>query len=586
MIPIFKPTLGDEELKEVKDSFDSHWIGLGPKTKKLEEEFCKYTGARNAISLNSCTGALHLCVNALGIKEGDEVLISGITFAATAHAVLFTRAKPILVDVNEDDMQINIEDLKRKITPKTKAIIVVHYGGLVCDMDEIIEIAKQNNLYVIEDAANACGAEYKGKKIGNLASDFTCYSFEAKKNMTTGDGGMIVTNHEGEILDKIRRLRWVGMDKDTAKRFSGNQDKPWEYDIKDLGFKYNMNDITAGIGLVQLKKLDEMNDARKILVNRYNQAFENESWLRVMKEKPNRKNVYWLYILRIEDGDRDELMRHLYANDVLANTSFKPLHFFSFYKDYYEKQGMIVTCPIAEKEWNKVVVLPLYPTMTEQEQNKVIETVKSFKKKDLNNSADNNDSVINPMINIKIENKAGSSEFEGLKIIHPEVFGDSRGEFFEFYNKKDFEKAGLNVDFVQDNQSLSKKGVLRGLHLQKEPYGQGKLVRVVKGRVLDIVVDLRKNSKTYKKWCVTELTEENKTMMYIPNGFAHGFLSLEDGTIFQYKCTNYYNKEAELGIRWDDPELGIDWQLEKHSLSEEDLIISEKDKNLPLLNEI
>ncbi len=377
-IPIFKPTLGDEELKEVKDSFDSHWIGLGPKTKKFEEDFKNYVGAKNAVSLNSCTAALHLSLIASGVKEGDEVLISSITFASTGHAVLFCGAKPILVDVDKESLLMDINDLRKKITPKTKAIIAVHYGGHVCDMDEIIKIARKNNISIIEDAANCAGAEYKNKKIGSLDSDFTCFSFEAKKNMTTGDGGMITTNKEGEVIDKIRNLRWVGMDKDTLRRFS-KEKKPWDYDIISLGYKYNMNDISAGIGLAQLKKLDEMNEKKDNIIKKYNEAFKDISWLRIPTKKAYAKNAYWLYILRIEKGSRDDFMSYLLKNEILTNTSFKPLHLFSFYKNYYEKNKILVECPISEEEWKKLVVLPLYPEMTEEEFDKIIEVVKNYK---------------------------------------------------------------------------------------------------------------------------------------------------------------------------------------------------------------
>jgi perosamine synthetase len=378
MIPIFKPTLGDEELKEVKDTFDSHWIGLGPRTKKFEEDFKKYIGCKSAISLNSCTAALHLALLALDIKKGDEVLISSMTFASTGHAVLFCGAKPILVDVDKETLTMDIDDLKKKITDKTKIIIPVHYGGHICDMDEILKIAKENNLYVIEDAANCTGAEYKGKKIGNLDSDFTCFSFEAKKNMTTGDGGMLVTNKEGKIIDKLNCLKWVGMDKDTLKRFSG-ESKPWEYDITELGYKYNMNDITAAIGLIQLKKLDQMNDNRNNIIKKYNESFSELSWLKIPIDREPLKNAYWLYILRIEEGNRDDLMRHLFDNGVSASTNFKPLHLFTFYKNYYNNQSITVDCPIAEQEWEKIVILPLFPDMTNGEVDEVIKVVKSFK---------------------------------------------------------------------------------------------------------------------------------------------------------------------------------------------------------------
>ncbi len=378
MIPIFKPSLGKEELKEIKESFKSHWIGLGPKTKQFEEEFCKYIEAKNSISLNSCTAALHLALIACNITEGDEVLISSMTFASTAHTVLFCQAKPILVDVDRETLLMDAEDLKRKITSKTKAIIPVHYGGHICDMDKIIKIAKENNLHVIEDAANCAGGEYKGKKIGNLESDFTCFSFEAKKNMTTGDGGMITTNKEGEIINKIRCIRWVGMDKDTLNRFSGEK-KPWEYDILELGYKYNMNDISAGMGLAQLKKLDKMNNKRRKIVEKYNKAFRKISWLQTPVEKDYARYAYWLYVLRITNGNREDFMDYLHKKGILTNTNFKPLHLFTFYQNYYHKNNINVNCPVAEEEWKKIVILPLFPDMKKEEISTIVNAVKEYK---------------------------------------------------------------------------------------------------------------------------------------------------------------------------------------------------------------
>jgi len=562
MIPIFKPTPGDDELNEIKDSFQSHWIGLGPKTKEFENKFSNYIGCKNAVALNSCTSALHLALHVLGIKSGDEVLISSMTFASTGHAVIFTGATPILVDVNSETLQMDVNDLKRKITPKTKAIIPVHYGGHICDMDEIIQVARERGLYIIEDAANCTGASYKGKKIGNLQSDFTCFSFEAKKNMTTGDGGMITTNKEGEIIERLHKIKWVGMDKDTLKRFSGSS-KPWEYDISELGFKYNMNDIAASIGLHQLNKLDDMNNKRRNIVLKYNEAFKNLSWIKKMPIREDRHETHWLYILRLNEGNRDDMMKHLFDNGVFANTSSCPLHLFTYYKKYYEEKGINVNCPIAEREWNKLFVIPLFPDMTPEEIDKVISVVKSFKE------------------NFGSEEKTG---IEGLFTLSPKIYGDERGYFFESYNEEKFRELGIPNKFVQDNQSLSKKGVLRGLHFQKYPHGQGKLIRVVKGRILDVAVDLRKNSPTYKKYFSVELSEENKKMFWIPEGFAHGFLTLEDDTILQYKCTTSYNPEFESGIIWDDSDLEIDWKFREYGINE--VIVSEKDKKLPKLREI
>ena len=360
MIPIFKPNLGSEELSQISESFSTGWIGLGPKTKQFEQDFKTFIGSREAISLNSCTAALHLALLASGVKKGDEVLVPALTFASTAHVVIFCGAIPILVDVKADTLLMDVNDMRRKITPKTKAVIPVHYGGMICDMDSIISLAKEHNLVVIEDAANCTGAKYKSKRIGNLESDFTCFSFEAKKNMTT----------------EIRSLRWVGMDKDTHKRFSGQQN-PWEYDIIALGYKYNMNDIAAGIGIAQLKKLEDMNNKRNSIVELYNSSLSNIKWLQTPVSKEDASPAYWLYVLRV-DVNRDELMKHLFSKEILANTNFKPLHFFSYYKEYYRTNNIKVDCPIAEQEWKKIVVLPLYPDMVPKNIRKVIKVIEEY----------------------------------------------------------------------------------------------------------------------------------------------------------------------------------------------------------------
>jgi perosamine synthetase len=378
MIPIFQPNLGDEELNEIADTFNSHWIGLGPKTKIFEDQFASYIGCKNAISVNSATAALHISLIVSDVQPGDEVLVSAITFVSSAHVVIYCGAIPILVDVDTETLQMDPQDMQRKITDKTKAVIAVHYGYHPCEMDEIIRIARSNNIAIVEDAANCAGAEYNGKKIGNLESDYTCFSFEAKKNMTTGDGGMITTNKDGDIIDKIRRIRWVGMNKDTFNRFA-KDNNPWEYDITELGFKYNMNDIIASIGIIQLNKLDDMNESRRRVVDKYNDAFKSIPWLKTPVVRDNVKPAYWLYILRIDSNNRDLLMKYLFNDGILANTNFKPLHLMSFFNKYYSDKRIVVNCPIAEREWRKIVILPLYPYMKNMDIEKVISTVFKYK---------------------------------------------------------------------------------------------------------------------------------------------------------------------------------------------------------------
>ena len=372
MIPIFRPSMGDEEIEAVAEVLKSGWIGLGPKTKEFEEQFAEYIGTKYAVALNSCTAALHLALNVLGINAG-EVITTPITFVSTAHAIQYNSATPVFADVQEDTLNIDPVDIKRKITGKTKAIIPVHYGGHVCDMDEILDIANEHNLYVIEDAAHACGAEYKGKKAGSL-SDIGCFSFHAVKNLATGDGGMITTNDE-EVYEKLLKLRWLGINKGTYQRDSTGYS--WYYDVECVGFKVHMNDITAAIGLVQLRRLDAMNGRRREIVKRYNEAFEDLGWIETPVEREYVKSSLHNYAIKVNRGDRNELIAHLAENGVSAGVHYMPLYIHPIYR----KLGIKGDCPVADDVWKKVVILPLYPDMTEEDVKMVVEGVRAFGRK-------------------------------------------------------------------------------------------------------------------------------------------------------------------------------------------------------------
>ncbi len=370
MIPIFRPSMGDEEIEAVAEVLRSGWIGLGPKTKEFEERFAEYIGTEYAVALNSCTAALHLALNVLGINSG-EVITTPITFVSTAHAILYNNASPVFADVQDDTLNINPHDIERRITEHTKAIIPVHYGGHVCDMDEILDIADEHNLYVIEDAAHACGAEYNGKKAGSLG-DIGCFSFHAVKNLATGDGGMITTNDE-EVYEKLLKLRWLGITKSTYQRDSRGYS--WYYAVENVGFKAHMNDITAAIGLVQLRKLDVMNGKRRGIVERYNEAFEDLDGIEIPVERNHIKSSLHNYAIKVNSDDRNELIAHLSEKGVSAGVHYMPLYMHPIYK----KLGVGGDCPVADDVWKKVIILPLYPDMTDVEIDRIINTVKNFK---------------------------------------------------------------------------------------------------------------------------------------------------------------------------------------------------------------
>ena len=369
VIQVFRPSMGDEEVEAVAQVLKSGWIGLGPRTRKFEEEFAQYIGSRYAIGVNSCTAALHLAIKAAGIDSG-EIVTTPITFVSTAHAILYNNATPVFADVQEDTLNIDPVDIEQKITSKTRAIIPVHYGGHPCDMDEISEISAKHGLWVIEDAAHACGAEYKGKKAGTLGH-FGCFSFHAIKNLATCDGGMITTNDE-KAYQQILKLRWMGINADTYQRSAKGYS--WDYEVESLGFKEHMNDIIAAIGLVQLRKLNQMNARRREIVSYYNQAFKDIDWIETPVERQYVKSSLHHYAIKVNKRDRNELIAHLAENGISATVHYRPLYLHPIYK----KLGIGGNCPVADKVWLKVILLPLYLEMSDSDINLVVSAVKSF----------------------------------------------------------------------------------------------------------------------------------------------------------------------------------------------------------------
>lgn len=372
MIPIFRPSMDEEEKEAVAETLRSGWIGLGPRTKEFEERFASYIGVKYAIGVNSCTAALHLSLNVLGIDSG-EVITTPLTFVSTAHVILYVNATPVFADVQEDTLNVDPFDVEKKVTERTKAIIPVHYGGHACDMDEILEVASEHGLYVVEDDAHAMGAEYKGKKLGSLG-DLGCFSFHAVKNLATGDGGMITTNNE-RVYEKLLKLRWCGINKSTYQR--SVKGYSWYYEVDCLGFKEHMNDITASIGLVQLRKLDKMNARRREIVKRYNEEFENLDWIETPVEREYVKSSLHNYVIKVNKGDRNELIAYLAEKGISAGVHYMPLYLHPIYK----KLKIGGSCLVADRVWKKIVTLPLYPDMTDLDVDRVISAVKSFVQK-------------------------------------------------------------------------------------------------------------------------------------------------------------------------------------------------------------
>ncbi|MEK9175208.1 MAG: DegT/DnrJ/EryC1/StrS family aminotransferase [Patescibacteria group bacterium] len=373
-IPLFRPNLGKEELHNLAEIFKTGWVGLGPKTKELEERMAEFIGTKYAIGVTSGTAALHIAVQALGIKKGDEVVVPAITVVSTPYAALYNGATPVFVDVESDTLCLDPVDFERKITRRTRAVIPVHLGGHACDMDAIMKIARKHKIFVIEDCANALGARYKNKMVGSIGN-IGCFSFEAKKNMTTGDGGMLTTNNK-KYAELLKALRWYGSAGDTWKRFAGNNNYSWRYDVEYLGWKYNMNDILASIGLAQFKKLPNVLKKKDIIRARYNKALQGFRWLEITHDRPETKSGWWLYVARVKGGLRDKFIEHMGKHGVTTSVHFPPVYQHTFFK----KIGTHAHCPVADYAGKEIVSLPLFGTMSDKEFNYVIKIIKGFDK--------------------------------------------------------------------------------------------------------------------------------------------------------------------------------------------------------------
>ena len=368
-----KPFISEEEINEMVDTLRSGWLSMGPKTIKFEEEFNKYIGAKKSVAVNSWTAAGHLTLEAFGIEKGDEVIVPTMTFPATAEIVCYFGAKPVIVDVDENTLNISLEAIEKAITPKTKAIIPVHYGGQPCDLDEIQQIAKAHNLKVLEDAAHSLPATYKGKKIGTI-SDVTCFSFYATKTLSTGEGGMICTN-DMEIAERCAIMRLHGINRDAWKRYS--ESGSWYYEVVAPGYKYNFTDLQASLGLPQLKKVDMMWESRKSIASKYMEAFNDLDLITLPTIKSDRESSWHLFPVRINlemvTKNRAQIIEELKTNNVGVGVHFMPVHQHLYYSETFNLDDK--NFPVASASFPRLMSLPIYPGMNENSVEKVITTV-------------------------------------------------------------------------------------------------------------------------------------------------------------------------------------------------------------------
>jgi dTDP-4-amino-4,6-dideoxygalactose transaminase len=372
-VPFHRAAVGEEEIAAISEVIRSGWLTMGPKTLEFEERFASYVGARHAIAVSSGTAALHLALEAAGISAGDEVLIPATTFTATGEVVKYLGGRPVLVDIDPYTMNLDVLDAACKVTPRTRAIIPVHLGGLPCEMDGIHALARTHGLHVLEDAAHALPSEYHGARIGSL-SELTAFSFYATKTLTTGEGGMITTADDA-FAKRVRLMRLHGIAGDAWKRYAHNGS--WYYEVVEAGYKYNLTDLQAALGLVQLSKSDAMRESRESVAQRYNAAFDALPALQAPRIPSDRASSWHLYVLRLNlerlKIDRNSFVNELRSRGIGTSVHFIPLNLHPFYQETYGYRPG--DCPVAEAEFERCISLPIYPGMDDSAVDQVVDAV-------------------------------------------------------------------------------------------------------------------------------------------------------------------------------------------------------------------
>jgi len=369
MLPVSRPSIGREELEEVGKVFETGWLGLGAAVFAFEEKLREYLGAKHVIAVNSGTNALHIALDAYGIGEGDEVIVPSLTFCASIQVITALRARPVFCEIEPDTLNLDVEDARGRITARTKAIMPVHYCGNACDMDALLNIGREHDIRIIEDAAHAFGSSYKGKRIGSFG-DATCFSFDPIKNITCGEGGAVALPDD-IVAEEIRRKRILGIDKDTWHRY--RNERSWFYEVTTQGYRHHMSNINAAIGLIQMKKLGAFIEKKKNIVRRYNQHFAGLHGIQLL-EWDTSGMAPFAYIIRVVNNKRDEMIEFLKGRGVGSGVHYIPNHIQPFFS------RDVGPLPTTEKIWKEILTLPLYYDMTEQDVDLVISSVSAFSK--------------------------------------------------------------------------------------------------------------------------------------------------------------------------------------------------------------
>jgi len=354
-IPYGRQSIDDDDLAAVMAVLRSDWLTTGPKVLEFEQAMAGYCGVKHGVAVSSGTAALHSAMHAIGIGPGDEVIVPAITFAATANCVVYQGGTPVFADVEADSMLIDPQDVLRKITPKTRAIIAVDYAGQPCDYDHLREIAGQHNLFLVADACHALGAEYKGRRVGSLA-DLTVFSFHPVKHITTGEGGMIVSD-QTDLAERLRRFRNHGIATDHRQREAA---RTWQYEMVELGYNYRLTDMQCALGISQLKKLPAWIKQRQEIAARYDQAFKG-THIRPLAKREDISHAYHLYVIKVPE--RDRVFAKMRAAGIGVNVHYLPVYLHPYYRQRFgHSRGL---CPVAETAYEEIISLPIWPGLDE-----------------------------------------------------------------------------------------------------------------------------------------------------------------------------------------------------------------------------
>jgi dTDP-4-amino-4,6-dideoxygalactose transaminase len=375
-LPFHRAMIEEDDVESVVQVMRSGWLTTGAQAKRFEAEFARFVGASHAVAVSSCTAALHLALAAIRLQEGDEVILPTMTFSSTGQAVLYCKGWPVLVDCEPDSFQMEPTAVERAITPRTRAIIAVHFAGSPANMDALQDIARRHQLTLIEDAAHAIPTRHKGKMVGAIG-DITCFSFYATKTLTTGEGGMVTTEN-AEYADRIRMLSLHGISKNAYARYTAAG--TWRYDILDLGYKYNMTDMQAALGLSQLAKCELMREKREHIANRYTAALSGLDAYETPRLAPDTQHAWHLYVINVRHDvlaiSRDRLIEELKQRGIGTSVHFIPLHTHPFYRENLGyRMGQF---PNAERHFAGAISLPLFPRMTGEDTDRVIEALRDL----------------------------------------------------------------------------------------------------------------------------------------------------------------------------------------------------------------